>query len=106
MSSQTVVILVPAAPSGVNMAGRHRLRTCPHPHLRKSVIFNYIECAPVEPCAKCMNCKRRAPTARLVVQNSKSKACIYMPISLQKQCTNLNSAPSARQTSRPKVGLT
>ena len=47
------------------------------------MLFNYLKCAPTEPCAKCMNCKRRAPVALVNVKNSKSKACIYMPISFQ-----------------------
>ena len=51
------------------------------------MLFNYLKCAPTEPCAKCMNCKRRAPVAPVNVKNSKSKACIYMPISLQNHAT-------------------
>ena len=73
--------------SGVSMAGHHRLKTCHHHRLRKPVVFNYLKCAPTQPCAKCMNCKRRAPVAPVNVKNSKSKACIYMPISLQKNAT-------------------
>lgn len=48
--------------------------------------MNYIACLPKEPDAKCHNCKRFNWTKQKVyvnVKNSKDKACIYMPISLQ-----------------------
>ena len=41
-----------------------------------------LNCLPREPDAKCNNCKRRGPNG-VVVKNSKDKACIYIPISLQ-----------------------
>ena len=46
--------------------------------------MNYIACLPKEPDAKCNNCKRFTQANNYVnVKNSKDKACIYMPISLQ-----------------------
>lgn len=46
--------------------------------------MNYIACLPKEPDAKCENCKRFKQASSYVnVKNSKDKACIYMPISLQ-----------------------
>lgn len=54
------------------------------------LLFNYILCKPEQVSAKCCNCKRLAfhPLQTKVgfsvnVKNSKSKACVYMPISLQ-----------------------
>jgi hypothetical protein len=46
--------------------------------------LNYLGCQPKEPDAKCMNCKRHKASG-VVVKNSKDKACIYIPISLQKK---------------------
>ena len=46
--------------------------------------MNYLGCQPQKPDAKCMNCKRHKDSG-VVVVNSKSKACVYMPISLQEK---------------------
>jgi hypothetical protein len=46
--------------------------------------MNYLGCQPQKPDAKCMNCKRHKDSG-VVVVNSKSKACVYMPISLQER---------------------
>jgi hypothetical protein len=46
--------------------------------------MNYLGCQPKKPDSKCMNCKRHKSFG-VVVNNSKSKACIYMPISLQEK---------------------
>jgi hypothetical protein len=42
-----------------------------------------LGCKPKEPDAKCSNCKRRLLPNPVNVKNSKDKACIYVPISLQ-----------------------
>jgi hypothetical protein len=41
-----------------------------------------LGCQPKQPDAKCLNCKRNKPFG-VIVNNSKDKACIYIPISLQ-----------------------
>ena len=48
-------------------------------------VFKLIGCLPKEPDAKCANCKRNGLRDVIHVScvNSKDKACIYMPISLQ-----------------------
>jgi len=55
-------------------------------------LFGYILCKPEQVCAKCCNCKRLAfhplqtkGGVTVNVQSSKSKACVYMPISLQEK---------------------
>jgi hypothetical protein len=55
-----------------------------------NLLFEYIRCKPEQVCAKCCNCKRLSfhPLQTkggvvVNVKNSKSKACVYMPISLQ-----------------------
>ena len=48
--------------------------------------MNYLACLPKKPDSKCDNCKRYQLTEAkyfVNVKNSKDKACIYMPISLQ-----------------------
>ena len=42
-----------------------------------------LGCKPKEPDAKCNNCKRLFLPNAVNVKNSKDKACIYVPISLQ-----------------------
>ena len=51
----------------------------------KMSVFKLIGCLPKEPDAKCANCKRNGLRDVIHVScvNSKDKACIYMPISLQ-----------------------
>jgi len=56
------------------------------------LLFGYILCKPEQISAKCCNCKRWAdypkqPKGRVTVnvKNSKSKACHYMPVSLQEE---------------------
>ena len=49
--------------------------------------MNYLSCKPREIDSKCQNCKRLNTEAQAYyvnLKNSKSKACIYIPISLQK----------------------
>lgn len=50
-------------------------------------VFKLIGCLPKEPDAKCQNCKRFGLKDVIHVScvNSKDKACIYMPISLQEK---------------------
>jgi len=49
-------------------------------------VLNQIGCKPKEPDAKCLNCKRRVfSTLQVRTKNSKDKACIYIPISLQEK---------------------
>jgi hypothetical protein len=53
-------------------------------------LANYILCRPEQADAKCRNCKRwtdqNAKHINSVnLKNSKSKACIYIPISLQEK---------------------
>ena len=50
-------------------------------------MFKLIGCLPKEPDAKCKNCKRNGLKDVIHVSciNSKDKACIYMPISLQEK---------------------
>jgi hypothetical protein len=50
-------------------------------------VFKLIGCLPKEPDSKCQNCKRFGLKDVIHVScvNSKDKACIYMPISLQEQ---------------------
>ena len=47
----------------------------------------YLLCIPEEPDAKCKNCKRMSDghINSVNVKNSKDKACIYIPISLQEK---------------------
>jgi len=47
----------------------------------------YLLCIPEEPDAKCKNCKRFSDghINSVKLKNSKSKACIYIPISLQEK---------------------
>ena len=49
--------------------------------------FKIIGCLPKEPDSKCHNCKRFGLNDVVYVScvNSKDKACIYMPISLQEK---------------------
>jgi hypothetical protein len=42
-----------------------------------------LGCKPKEPDAKCLNCKRFSLPNPVNVKNSKDKACIYVPKSLQ-----------------------
>jgi hypothetical protein len=53
----------------------------------KVSMFKLIGCLPKEPDAKCKNCKRNGLKDVIHVSciNSKDKACIYMPISLQEK---------------------
>ena len=53
---------------------------------------NLLKCRPVEISGRCTNCKRWVDHPRqsgigiaVNVKNSKSKACLYMPISLQEK---------------------
>jgi hypothetical protein len=48
-------------------------------------LLKLLGCLPKEPDAKCENCRRYGllSHAHVVCQNSKDKACIYVPISLQ-----------------------
>jgi hypothetical protein len=50
-------------------------------------VFKLIGCLPKEPDAKCQNCKRFGlkDVVHVSCVNSKDKACIYMPISLQEK---------------------
>ena len=52
----------------------------------------YTRCKPASPSDKCENCKRWSDHPELTrgngvvnVQDSKSKACFYIPISLQEE---------------------
>jgi hypothetical protein len=47
--------------------------------------MNILGCLPKEPDTKCLNCRRLKlhSTAYVVTKNSKDKACVYIPISLQ-----------------------
>jgi hypothetical protein len=52
-----------------------------------SWLGGYLLCKPKVPDAKCNNCKRLSDSHinSVNVRNSKDKACIYIPISLQEE---------------------
>lgn len=56
-----------------------------------SVLTNLLLCRPNQISAKCCNCKRWVDQAKqhkglaVNVANSKSRACVYVPISLQEK---------------------